>query len=77
MTDINTELKRFADEEFQDDSLDEATGTLDVKGNPRQATVGAAPAQKFGERRRGVAEHVRARDVRRDRPGGGGGIAEP
>ena len=46
MTDINTELKRFADEEFQDDSLDEATGTLDVKGNPRQPTVGAAPAQK-------------------------------
>ena len=46
MTDINTELKRFADEEFQDDSLDEATGPLDVKGNPRQPTVGAAPAQK-------------------------------
>ena len=46
MTDINTELKRFADESFQDDSLDEATGTLDVKGNPRQPTVGAAPAQK-------------------------------
>ena len=46
MTDINQELKRFADEEFQDDSLEEATGTLDVKGNPRQPTVGAAPAQK-------------------------------
>ena len=46
MTDINQELKRFADAEFQDDSLDEATGPLDVKGNPRQAMVGAAPAQK-------------------------------
>jgi hypothetical protein len=49
MTDINQELKRFADESFQDDSLDEATGTLDTKGNPRQPTVGAAPAQKEGK----------------------------
>jgi len=47
MTDINQELERIATESFYDeDTLDEATGTLDVKGNPRQPTVGAAPAQK-------------------------------
>ena len=47
MTDINTQLGRIATESFyDDDTLDEATDTLDVKGNPRQAMVGAAPAQK-------------------------------
>ena len=47
MTDINTELERIATESFYDeDTLDEAQDTLDVKGNPRQAMVGAAPAQK-------------------------------
>ena len=47
MTDINQELEQIATESFyDDDTLDEATGTLDVKGNPRQPTVGAAPAQK-------------------------------
>ena len=46
MTDINTELGRIATESFYDeDTLDEAQDTLDVKGNPRQAMVGAAPAQ--------------------------------
>ena len=50
MTDINTELERIATESFYDeDTLDEAQDTLDVKGNPRQATVGAAPAQKEGK----------------------------
>jgi len=49
MTDINTELKRFADESFQDDSLDEATGPLDVKGDPRAPMKGASPAQKEGK----------------------------
>ena len=47
MTDINQELERIATESFyDDDTLDEATGSLDTKGNPRQPTVGAAPAQK-------------------------------
>jgi len=47
MTDINQELEQIATESFyDDDTLDEATGPLDVKGNPRQPTVGAAPAQK-------------------------------
>ena len=47
MTDINTELERIATESFYDeDTLDEAQDNLDVKGNPRQAMVGAAPAQK-------------------------------
>ena len=47
MTDINQELERIATESFyDDDTLDEATDTLDTKGNPRQPTVGAAPAQK-------------------------------
>ena len=50
MTDINQELEQIATESFyDDDTLDEATGTLDVKGNPRQPTVGAAPAQKEGK----------------------------
>ena len=50
MTDINTELGRIATESFyDDDTLDEATDTLDTKGNPRQPTVGAAPAQKEGK----------------------------
>ena len=47
MTDINQELEQIATEEFyDDDALEEAAGPLDVKGNPRQAMVGAAPAQK-------------------------------
>ena len=50
MTDINTELGRIATESFyDDDTLDEATDTLDTKGNPRQPAVGAAPAQKEGK----------------------------
>ena len=50
MTDINTELGQIATESFYDDeTLDEATDTLDTKGSPRQPTVGAAPAQKEGK----------------------------
>ena len=47
MTDINTELERIATESFYDeDTLDEATGSLDTKGDPRAPMKGAAPAQK-------------------------------
>jgi len=47
MTDINTELERIATESFYDeDTLDEATGPLDTKGDPRAPMKGAAPAQK-------------------------------
>ena len=47
MTDINTELERIATESFYDeDTLDEATGPLDTKGDPRAPMRGAAPAQK-------------------------------
>ena len=47
MTDINTELERIATESFYDeDTLDEATGALDTKGDPRAPMKGAAPAQK-------------------------------
>ena len=36
MTDINTELEQIATESFyDDDTLDEATGPLDTKGDPR------------------------------------------
>ena len=47
MTEINHELERIAAESFyDDDTLDEATDTLDIKGDPRAPTKGAAPAQK-------------------------------
>ena len=47
MTDINTELEQIATESFyDDDTLDEATGPLDTKGDPRAPMKGAAPAQK-------------------------------
>ena len=47
MTDINTELEQIATESFyDDDTLDEATGALDTKGDPRAPMKGAAPAQK-------------------------------
>ena len=47
MTDINTELEQIAAEVFMDESdLEEATDTLDTKGDPRAPMKGAAPAQK-------------------------------
>ena len=50
MTDINTELEQIATESFyDDDTLDEATGPLDTKGDPRAPMKGAAPAQKEGK----------------------------
>ena len=45
MTDINTELERIANETLGN-PLEEAQGTLDVKGSPRAPMKGAAPAQK-------------------------------
>ena len=50
MTDINTQLGQIATESFyDDDTLDEATDTLDTKGDPRAPMKGAAPAQKEGK----------------------------
>ena len=50
MTDINQELEQIATESFyDDDTLDEATDTLDTKGDPRAPMKGAAPAQKEGK----------------------------
>ena len=50
MTEINHELERIAAESFyDDDTLDEATDTLDTKGDPRAPMKGAAPAQKEGK----------------------------
>ena len=50
MTDINQELEQIAAEVFVDPSdLDEATDTLDTKGDPRAPMKGAAPAQKEGK----------------------------
>ena len=47
MTDINTELEQIAAEIFVDGSeLEEATDTLDTKGDPRAPMKGAAPSQK-------------------------------
>ena len=47
MTDINTELEQIAAEIFTDESdLEEATDTLDTKGDPRAPMKGAAPSQK-------------------------------
>ena len=47
MTDINTELEQIAAEVFMDESdLEEATDTLDTKGDPRAPMKGAAPSQK-------------------------------
>jgi len=47
MTDINQELEQIAAEIFVDESeLDEATDTLDTKGDPRAPMKGAAPSQK-------------------------------
>ena len=49
MTDINTELEQIAAEIFTDESeLEEATDSLDTKGDPRAPMKGAAPAQKEG-----------------------------
>jgi len=49
MTDITNELEQIASEVFVDESeLDEATDTLDTKGDPRAPMKGAAPAQKEG-----------------------------
>ena len=50
MTDINTELEQIAAEIFTDESeLEEATDSLDTKGDPRAPMKGAAPAQKEGK----------------------------
>jgi len=50
MTDINTELEQIAAEVFMDESdLEEATDTLDTKGDPRAPLKGAAPSQKEGK----------------------------
>ena len=47
MTDINTELEQIAAEVFMDESeLEEATDSLDTKGDPRAPMKGAAPSQK-------------------------------
>jgi len=47
MKDINTELEQIAAEVFMDESeLEEATDSLDTKGDPRAAMKGAAPSQK-------------------------------
>ena len=47
MTDINTELEQIAAEIFTDESeLEEATDSLDTKGDPRAPMKGAAPSQK-------------------------------
>ena len=45
MTDINTELERIADETLGN-PLEEAQDGLDMKGDPRAPTKGAAKAQK-------------------------------
>ena len=50
MTDITNELEQIASEVFVDESeLDEATDTLDTKGDPRAPMKGAAQAQKEGK----------------------------